>query len=130
MLDTNILIYAIKKHPPSVIDRLLECDPEDVCISSIAYSEILYGVEKSALKEKNWLALTLMLTRIKIFNYDEKASEEYGKIRANLESRGCIIGPLDLLIASHAKSRNCILITNNEKEFKRVKGLQIENWAG
>lgn len=129
MLDTNICIYAIKHSSSKLIERLKECDTNDVCISSITYSELVYGVEKSEAKEKNWLALTLMLTNIKVLDYDTSASEEYGLIRADLERKGCVIGPLDLLIASHAKSQDCTLITNNMKKFKRVKGLKLENWT-
>lgn len=129
MLDTNICIYAIKQKPEKVFKKLEKHNPEDICISSITYGELMYGVEKSAAIEKNTIALALFLANISIVNFDDLASKHYGKIRANLEKNGEPIGPLDTLIAGHAKSLNCTLVTNNTKEFKRIKDLKIENWA-
>lgn len=127
MLDTNIVIYAIKNKPEQVLDKITKLSTKDVCLSSITYSELVYGVEKSANVEKNWLALSLMLSNMNILSFDNIAAEEYGKIRADLENSGEVIMPMDILIAAHAKSSNCILVTNNEKEFKRVKNLEVEN---
>ena len=129
MLDTNICIYVIKHKPEKVFRKLLKTDPEDVCISSVTYAELVHGVEKSAAKERNRIALTLLLSNIEIMSFDTKAAEEYGKVRADLENRGEVIGPLDLMIAGHAKSLNCTLVTNNIKEFQRVKGLKTANWT-
>jgi len=129
MLDTNICIYIIKNKPEKAIENLKKHDPKQICISSITYSELVYGVEKSKAIEKNRLALTLMLANIEIINYDHNASESYGKIRTELEKQGKPIGSLDMLIAAHAKSLNYTLVTNNTKEFERVKGLKLVNWA-
>lgn len=129
MLDTNIIIYAIKHNPLNVYERLKSIDENDLCISSITYSELMYGVEKSKHSNQNRVALLIMLARIHVVDFDMKAAEEYGRIRATLESNGSVIGSMDLLIASHAKSRGLTLVTNNVKEFKRVEGLAIENWA-
>ena len=129
MLDTNICIYAIKNDPKSVLNNLEKHNPSDICISSITYAELMYGVEKSANKDKNRLALMLLLSNIEIMEFDQKASESYGTIRAFLESKGTVIGPYDMLIAGHALSLNCTFVTNNTKEFKRIKSLSIENWA-
>lgn len=128
MLDTNICIYIIKHKPESVYRRLMKIRPEDVCISSITYSELPYGVEKSEQKDRNRLALTLMLSNIEILEFDTAAAEEYGNIRARLEKTGTPIGSLDMLIAAHAKASGCTLVTNNLKEFSRVEGLKAENW--
>ena len=128
MLDTNICIYIIKHKPESVYRRLMKIRPEDVCISSITYSELSYGVEKSEQKDRNRLALTLMLSNIEILEFDTAAAEEYGNIRARLEKTGTLIGSLDMLIAAHAKASGCTLVTNNLKEFSRVEGLKAENW--
>jgi tRNA(fMet)-specific endonuclease VapC len=100
-----------------------------VAISTITLSELSFGVENSAYREKNTIALMKFLSIVDILPYDDKAALEYGKIKADLKRRGCIIGAFDMQIAAHAKSANCILVTNNTKEFERVKGLQIENWA-
>lgn len=129
MLDTNIIIYAIKHNPLNVYERLKSIDENDLSISSITYSELMYGVEKSKHSNQNRVALLIMLARIHVVDFDMKAAEEYGRIRATLESNGSVIGSMDLLIASHAKSRGLTLVTNNVKEFKRVEGLAIENWA-
>ena len=129
MLDTNICIYIIKHKPESVYTKLKKIQPEDVCISSITYSELSYGVEKSEQTDRNRLALTLMLSNIDIETFDAVAAEEYGDIRARLEKAGTPIGSLDMLIAAHAKALGYTLVTNNGKEFSRVEGLRVENWV-
>lgn len=129
MLDTNICIYCIKKKPPEVINKFLQYDPEDICISSITYGELMHGVEKSQAVEKNRLALALFLSPIQILPFDAEASEAYGKIRADLERKGTPIGPMDMLIAGHAQAENLVLVTNNTREFIRVSNLRLEDWT-
>ena len=129
MLDTNICIYAIKHKPEKVLEELQRHNPSDVCISAVTYAELIHGVEKSAAIEKNRLALSLLLANIEIFDFDVKAADCYGKIRAELEKIGSPIGPLDMMIAGHARSLEFTLVTNNMKEFSRVSGLRLENWA-
>jgi tRNA(fMet)-specific endonuclease VapC len=129
MLDTNICIYTIKHKPESVINNFMSHKPEDLCISSITYAELMHGVEKSQAVEKNRLAILLFLSPITILNFGDKAAGEYGRVRAALERKGTPIGPLDMLIAGHAKSEGLILVTNNTREFKRVDGLALEDWV-
>jgi tRNA(fMet)-specific endonuclease VapC len=132
VLDTNTCIYAIKKRPPSVVRRLtaiLESDPSLVAISSVTLSELEYGVQKSADPTRNRLALAGFLTPLQILSYDDRAAQTYGWIRALLERRGALIGPLDMLIAAHALCVEATLVTDNEREFRRVPGLRVENWA-
>ena len=129
MLDTNICIYAIKHKPERVFQKLQEVDPEDVCVSSVTYAELVHGVEKSAAVEKNRLALSMLLANIGILNFDVYAADSYGKIRAGLEKKGTPIGPLDMMIAGHAMSKGYTVVTNNVKEFSRIPDLKIENWA-
>ena len=129
MLDTNICIYCIKKKPPEVLNKFLQCNPDDICISSITYSELMHGIEKSQAVEKNRLALALFLSPIQILPFDAEAAEAYGKIRADLEKRGTPIGPMDMLIAGHAKAEKLILVTNNTREFNRVNDLVVEDWT-
>jgi len=129
MLDTNICIYVIKEKPESVIRKFLKNNPEEMCISSITYAELLYGVEKSKAIQKNRIALSLFLSPIKILEFNDYAAQEYGQIRADLEQKGMPIGSMDMLIAGHAKAEDLILVTNNTKEFQRVAGLKLENWA-
>ena len=98
-------------------------------ISSITLSELAYGVEKSRRKERNRQKLAEFLAPLQIAAYDERAGVYYGRLRTQLEEAGQPIGPLDALIAAHALSLGCTLVTNNEREFSRVAGLSIENWA-
>lgn len=129
MLDTNICIYAIKHKPEQVFQWLQEHEPSEICISSVTYAELVHGVEKSRSVEKNRVALALLLANIEIMSFDSLAAESYGKVRADLEKAGTPIGPLDMMIAGHAKSLGYIVVTNNTKEFERVKGLKLENWT-
>ena len=129
MLDTNICIYVIKHKPETVFQKLQNTNPEDVCISSVTYAELVHGVEKSAAVEKNRLALSMLLANMEILDFDVDAADCYGKIRAVLEKKGTPIGPLDMMIAAHAQSLGYTVVTNNVKEFSRVSALKIENWA-
>lgn len=129
MLDTNICIYAIKNKPEQVFMRLQEHDPSDICISAVTYAELVHGVEKSKSVEKNRLALAILLANIEVMSFDSYAAEGYGEVRAELEKAGTPIGPLDTMIAGHARALDCTIVTNNTKEFERVGGLRLENWA-
>lgn len=129
MLDTNICVYAIKHKPEQVFRRLQEHAPSEVCISSVTYAELVHGVEKSQSIEKNRVALALLLANIEIMDFDSLAAESYGRIRADLEKLGTPIGPLDMMIVGHARSLDYTIVTNNTKEFVRVQGLKLENWA-
>jgi tRNA(fMet)-specific endonuclease VapC len=129
MLDTNICIYIIKKHPIHALNTLKKKSISDVCLSSITLAELEYGVQKSERKAQNSLALAEFLAPIEVMPFDEKAALELGKIRAFLEKKGTPIGEYDLMIAAHALSLDLIIVTNNSKEFKRVPNLSIENWV-
>lgn len=129
MLDTNICIYTIKHKPLEVIKAFLCHEPDDMCISSITYGELMHGVEKSQAVERNRAAITLFLSAISILPFDSDAAEEYGAVRADLERKGTPIGPMDMLIAGHARSRGLILVTNNTREFFRVNELEVEDWT-
>ena len=129
MLDTNICIYIIKKHPIHVLNNLTKKNISDICLSSITLDELEYGVQKSERKAQNSLALTEFLAPIEIMPFDENAAIEFGKVRAYLEKKGTLIGEYDLMIAAHALALDLTLVTNNSKEFKRVPGLKIENWV-
>lgn len=129
LIDTNICIYIMNDHPPEVIQKFREIGVGNICISSITVSELQYGACKSNHIKKNIKRLEEFLSPFEILAYDETASNYYGKIRSHLEKQGNVIGPLDMLIAAHALSENLILITNNEKEFKRIKLLKVENWV-
>ena len=91
-------------------------------------AELFYGAEKSKAKKKNWAIIEKFVSTFEIIPFDEKSTKIYPKIRASLEKSGIPIGPMDLLIASISLANNFALVTNNVKEFKRVKGLKLENW--
>jgi tRNA(fMet)-specific endonuclease VapC len=129
LLDTNICIYIIKKQPPQVIEKIQGVPIDDICISTITLAELEYGVAKSAHQERNRLALLEFLTPFCILDFDQSAAQQYGHIRSDLEARGAVIGPLDLLIAAHAQSQGLTLVTNNTREFSRIKKMEMENWG-
>ncbi len=129
LLDTNICIYIIKKKPTLVFDKFRSLSIGSIAISSITLAELQFGIMKSSNPDKNQEALDKFLTPIEILDFGFYATIEYGKIRAELERKGTPIGPLDTLIASHAKSLDLTLVTNNVREFERIDGLKIENWT-
>lgn len=129
MMDTNICIYAMKKKPERVLKRLKEELNGGICISSITLAELEYGMKHSSDPARNEQALLRFLVPLSILPFGAAAASEYGEIRAYLQSQGTPIGPLDMLIAGHAKAEKLILVTNNVREFERVPNLEIENWA-
>ena len=130
LLDTDICIYLIKKHPSVVLDRFRQHSPQDVAISTITLFELQYGIEKSQYRKRSEDALAKFLLPLNIIEIDASAAMEAAAIRAQLEKKGLPIGPYDLLIAGLAKSLNIVLVTNNTKEFERIDDLNLENWVG
>lgn len=129
MLDTNICIYVIKQRPESVLQRFRFFPVGDIGISAITLAELEYGVAKSAQPKKNREALAEFISPLDVAAFDRQATETYGRVRTTLEKQGRPIGAMDLLIAAHALSLGVRLVTNNEREFKRVPGLRVENWV-
>jgi tRNA(fMet)-specific endonuclease VapC len=129
LLDTNICIYLIKQKPPKVLERFSNLALSDIGISSITVAELEYGVYKSQQQEKNRSALMQFLIPLEIIEFDQAAATVYGKIRSDLESRGLVIGAMDMLIAAHALSLSVTLVSNNVREFSRIDNLSLENWA-
>ncbi|MCB1174833.1 MAG: type II toxin-antitoxin system VapC family toxin [Leptospiraceae bacterium] len=129
LLDTNICIYILNQRPESVYRKFKKVKIENISISAITEFELNYGIQKSANSEKNKSALAEFLSYLKKIAFSTKTADIAARIRVQLEKQGKPIGPYDLLIASEAFSQDLILVTNNEKEFKRIKGLKIENWV-
>jgi len=129
LLDTNICIYLIKKSPPSVLRHFDTYAAGTIGISSITVAELEFGVQKSRYPSQNQEALEQFLLPLVILDFDHEAARVYGKIRALLENQGRVIGALDMFIAAHTLSLNLPLATNNVKEFSRVPGLKVINWA-
>jgi len=128
MLDTNICIYVIKRRPLEVLDKF-NLHAGQLSISSITLAELLHGCEKSEFVEKNIRHVEDFCSRLEVLNYDERAAQHYGAIRAELEKTGKTIGVNDLHIAGHCRSRALTLVSNNLREFSRVNGLITTNWV-
>ena len=129
LLDTDMCIYIMNNRPVQVIKRCRQCAPGEIGISAVTLSELRYGVSKSTRQKENKIRLDEFMAPFEVLAYDPEAANVYGDIRFQLEKRGTPIGALDMLIAAQALSRNLILVTNNEKEFRRIRKLKVENWA-
>lgn len=128
ILDTNIVIYTIKNRPDSVREAFVKHHGH-TCISTVTLMELIYGAERSAQPERNLRDVAGFAARLDVLDYDDSAANHSGQLRAELARSGTPIGPYDLMIAGHARSRGLILVTNNVREFERVPGLRLENWA-
>lgn len=129
LLDTNICIYWLNARPDSIVARLRTVAAGDAAMSVVSWGELLYGAAKSqrkALVRRNLEALAAAIPPLPL---PPDAGQRYGEIRAALERKGAPIGGNDLWIAAHALALGFTLVTNNEREFRRVPGLQVENWA-
>lgn len=129
LLDTNICAYLINRRPTGVYERLLQHHNDGVSLSSLTVAELRYGAAKSSRPAQNHGALDEFLVPLSVSAFDAEAAAAYGRIRVDLERRGLPIGPLDTLIAAHALSLGAVLVTNSVREFARVPGLRVENWA-
>ncbi len=129
LLDTNICVYIAKRKPPQVFERLRRLRPGDVGMSAVTYFELCYGAEKSQRREENRRRIEELRRLIPVLSVEAEASVHYGRLRTELERAGTPIGAYDLIIAAQALSLGLVLVTNNVREFKRVRGLPIENWT-
>ena len=127
LLDTNIVIYVLKRRPIEVLSLFNE-NASRMAISAITLSELFHGAEKSTRVSNNLVAIEDFCSRLEVLPYGAKAAQHYGAIRAGLEKTGQPIGVNDLHIAAHARSEGLVMVTNNVGEFARVPALQVENW--
>ncbi|UTY29765.1 type II toxin-antitoxin system tRNA(fMet)-specific endonuclease VapC [Treponema putidum] len=128
LLDTNICIFLKNKKSPNVLQKIKENKHLGIYISSITVAELQFGVYNSKYMERNRISLIKFLTPFSVLNFDDRDAEEFGKIRTSLKNEGKIIGAYDMLIAAQALAKNLILVTDNTKEFCRIKNLTIEDW--
>lgn len=128
LLDTNICIFVMSGRGASLAARF-EREASRLSISSVTLAELEYGVAKSAAPDRNRQALAAFVARLGVLDFDAAAAGAYGALRARLERAGQVIGPYDLMIAAHALSRGLVVVTNNRREFDRVEGLAVEDWA-
>jgi len=129
LLDTNICIYIRQKRPEEVLRRFRRLRPGEAALSVITYGELLYGAAKSVQRAAALERLRELMHVLPALSLPESAAEAYGSIRAELEAKGEMIGNNDLWIVAHAIVAGLTLVTNNEGEFPRVRGLKIQNWA-
>jgi tRNA(fMet)-specific endonuclease VapC len=128
LLDTNIVIYVIKRRPVEVMG-VFNQNAGRMAISAVTLSELYHGAEKSTMVAKNLTVVEEFASLLEVLPYTAKAAQHYGAIRASLEKMGRPIGVNDLHIAAHARSEGLVLVTNNLGEFERVPGLLTENWV-
>ncbi len=128
LLDTNIVIYVLKRRPIEVLSLFNE-NASRMAISAITLSELFHGAEKSTRVSNNLVAIEDFCSRLEVLPYGAKAAQHYGAIRAGLEKTGQPLGVNDLHIAAHARSEGLVVVTNNVGEFARVPALQVENWV-
>jgi len=128
LLDTNIVIYVLKRRPVEVLSTF-NANASRMAMSSITLAELLHGAEKSSRVSENLAAIEDFCSRLQVLPYGPKAAQHYGAIRAALEKLGQPIGVNDMHIAAHARSEGLVLVTNNMGEFVRVPALEVENWV-
>ncbi|MDP3455232.1 type II toxin-antitoxin system VapC family toxin [Methyloversatilis sp.] len=129
LLDTNICIYIAKHNPPAVRARFAQHLANELAMSVITLGELRHAAEKSQSRDKSLATIARLEARIRVAPVTEAIGRHYGQIRAQLEVSGLPIGNNDLWIAAHARAEGWVLVTNNERKFSRVEGLQIENWV-
>ncbi len=128
LIDTNICIYAIKNKPDSVLNNIREKSKVGIYISALTVAELEYGIENSSKIEANRVALLKFLSLFKMLSFTDKDAIPYGVLRADLKRKGQVIGPIDMLLAAQAISNGLVFVTNNIKEFERIKDLKLEDW--
>ncbi|AKH65415.1 MULTISPECIES: tRNA(fMet)-specific endonuclease VapC [Photorhabdus] len=128
MLDTCICIYTLKNRPQKVREAFLRHHGQ-LCISTVTLMELVKGAEKSGNPEANMKVIEEFAARLEVLNFDNRAAMHSGQVIAELERNGLRIGAYDNQIAGHARSQGLIIVTNNVREFERVSGLRVENWA-
>jgi tRNA(fMet)-specific endonuclease VapC len=129
LLDTNICIYIRRQRPVEILQRFQKLKLGEAAISIITYGELIYGAEKSAHRDDAIKLLDELTGLVPVLPLPVNAAHTYGALRAELEASGQIIGNNDLWIAAHAKAAKLVLVTNNEREFRRVSGLNLQNWV-
>ena len=129
LLDTHICIYLIKKHPPEVLARFQQIELKQLHIPTITLFELYYGIEKNNSQQRNLAALENFIAPLTIVDFSLDAAKKAAKIRNNLQNLGTPISAYNIQIAACALSHNMTLLTNNTREFERVKGLKLENWV-
>lgn len=128
MLDTDTCAFILRRSSPTLLQRIQQVPLQTQVISVVTLAELLYGVQTSSRKKANRTAVDALVRHLTVIDWSRDAAEHYAEVRIDLKKRGQMIGSNDLLIAAHARSLGAVVVTNNLKEFSRVKGLEVENW--
>jgi tRNA(fMet)-specific endonuclease VapC len=128
MLDTDICAFILRKTSQRLLEKIQAVPLQQQCMSVVTLAELLYGVQVSSKKKANREAVDFLVRHVQVLEWTNEAAEHYAEIRADLKKKGQQIGANDLLIAAHARSKELVIVTNNVKDFGRVKGLRLENW--
>lgn len=129
MLDTDTCAFILRRSSATLLERILTVPLQQQVISVVTLAELLCGIQLSSKKKTNQTALDALLRHLTILDINAEAALHYAGIRADLKKRGQLIGANDLMIAAHARSINAVVVTNNVKDFSRVRGLKVENWV-
>ena len=129
LLDTDTCIFILRRSIPALLSRIQSVPLHEQAISVVTLAELLYGVQESSKKKANQASVDALVRHVRVMEWPAKAAEHYAEIRADLRRKGQSIGANDLMIAAHARSEGAIVVTNNVKDFGRVKGLKVENWV-
>ena len=128
LLDTDTCAFILRRASPILLERIQAVPMQQQAVSMITVAELLYGVQMSSKKKANQAAVELLIRHLAVLDWPREAANHYAEIRADLTKRGQLIGSNDLLIAAHARSIDATVVTNNVKDFCRVKGLRVANW--
>lgn len=128
MLDTDTCAFILRRSSPRLLKRIQAVPLQQQAVSMITLAELRYGVQVSSKKKANRTAVDALVRHLTVMDWSRGAAEHYAEIRADLKHKGQLIGSNDLLIGAHARSLGAVVVTNNVKDFSRVKGLEVENW--
>jgi tRNA(fMet)-specific endonuclease VapC len=128
MFDTDICAFVLRRSSEVLLQRIQTVPMLQQVISVVSYAELLYGVQLSSKKKTNQAALDTLVRHLAVLDWTQEAAKHYAEIRADLKKKGAMAGANDLMISAHARSVGAVVVTNNTKNFKRIKGLKIENW--
>jgi tRNA(fMet)-specific endonuclease VapC len=128
MLDTDTCVFVLRRTSDALLERIQAVPLVQQAISVVTYAELLYGVQVSSKKRANQDAVDVLVRHLPVLEWSQDAARHYAEIRADLNKKGSMIGANDLMIAAHARSLAAVVVTNNTRDFGRVKGLEVENW--
>ena len=131
MLDTDTCIFLMRGESPALAARVQSVPLQQQVISAVTFAELSYGVQVSAAakRKQNQSVLDSLVLHLAVLDWPQNAAKHYAEIRADLKKRGSQLGAADLMIAAHARAMSAIVVTNNVKDFERVKSLEVENWT-